>query len=63
MIVLAIPAILAVVLGLCILAEMYSFTTRPMARSLSKSELRRRYKKTLPATRKLRQLTEELKSM
>lgn len=57
MIILSIPAILAIVLGLLIISEGYSFTTRPMARSLSKLELRSRYRRELKATVRLKNLT------
>ena len=66
MIILSIPAILAIVLGLLIIAEGYSFTTRPMALGLSKSQLRRRYRQhyaqSLPATIKMKALLAEART-
>lgn len=63
MILLSIPALFALFMLLVILLEGYSFTTRPMARGLSKSELRRRYRRELRVTTKLRALTEELRNL
>lgn len=67
MILLFIPAILAILLALVIVYETYSFATRPMARGLSRSELKRRYRrelkaKPLPSTIKMKALLAEAKT-
>ena len=67
MILLSIPALFALFMLLVILLEGYSFTTRPMARGLSKAELRRKYRrhyaKPLPSTVKMKALLAEARTL
>ena len=66
MILLIIPISFALFMLLVILLEGHSFRTRPMARALSKSELRRLYRrhyaKPLPSQVKMKALLAEAKT-